>query len=109
MPDAQELFKAGKELMGAGKQEEAVVKLKEALEADPKHILSHLTLCRLLSNLGQHDDAIVHGEKACELDPNDQINFPVLSVTYQKALAATGEMRYMDLAERARDRGMGAQ
>ena len=57
----------------------------------------------------EHDKAIEHGEKACQLDPSDQIHFTVLSVTYQRALAATGDMRYMDLAERARDRGMGAR
>ena len=109
MADAAELFQAGRELMNAGKSDEAVAKLNEALAADANHALSHLTLCRLLSNLGQHDKAIEHGEKACELEPGEQINFTVLSVTYQKALAATGEMKYMELAERARDRGMGAQ
>lgn len=108
MSDAAELFQAGRELMNSGKPEEAVAKLNEALEADPNHAISHLTLCRLLSKLGQHDKAIEHGEKACELEPGEQINFTVLSVTYQKALEATGDMKYMDLAERARDRGTGA-
>lgn len=108
MANANELFKAGKQLMAEGKQEEARAKFDEALAADPNHVLSHLTLCRLLSQMDLHDEAIKHGEKACELEPGDQVNFTVLSVTYQRALAATGDMRYMDLAERARDRGMGA-
>ena len=108
MADVTETFRAGKQLMNDGKQDEAVAKLNEVLESDPEHVLTHLTLCRLLSQMGQHDKAIEHGEKAVSLDPNDPIHFTVLSVTYQKALAATGDMRYMELAERARDRGMGA-
>ncbi|MCA9179600.1 MAG: tetratricopeptide repeat protein [Planctomycetales bacterium] len=107
MSDAHTLFSEGRQLMNAGQHEDALQKLGAALEADPNHALTHLTLCRLLSQLNQHDKAIEHGERACQLEPGEQINFTVLSVTYQKALAATGDMRYMELAERARDRGMG--
>ena len=107
MPDASELFKSAKLHMNEGRLEDALSQFNDALEADPNHVLSHLTLCRLLSQMELHDKAIRHGEKVCQLDDSDPIHFTVLSVTYQRALAATGDLRYMELAERARDRGMG--
>jgi hypothetical protein len=50
---------------------------------------------------GQHDLAIKHSEKACELEPNDAFNFTALSVTYQRAWAGTEDQQYIAKAEEA--------
>lgn len=105
MADANQLYEEGHQLMQEGRNEDAIGKLQEALAADDTHVMSHLTLSRLYSLADKHEDAIRHGERVCELDPSDAIHFTMLSVTYQRALAATGDPRYMELAERARDRG----
>ena len=104
MSDAEALYKAGDQLIRKGEVEPGVAKLREAVAADDSHLLAHLTLSRQLSLLGQHEDAVKHGERACQIDPSDPIHFTVLSVTYQRALAATGNMQFMQLAEDARDR-----
>jgi Flp pilus assembly protein TadD len=55
----------------------------------------------VLQRLGQHEEAIAHARKACELEPNDPFSFTALSVTYQRAFAGTNDMRYIRMAEDA--------
>ena len=35
--------------------------------------------------LAKHDDAIRHGLKVCELEPNEPFSFTAMSVTFQRA------------------------
>ena len=56
---------------------------------------------RLHRSLGQHEDAIQHARRACELEPNDPFSFTALSVTYQRAFAGTNNMQYIRMAEDA--------
>jgi hypothetical protein len=51
--------------------------------------------------LGKVEDAITHGERACELQPNDPQNFRILSVTYRKMFTATQNEAYIHKAEEA--------
>ena len=66
---------------------------------DPDHPLAHLALAVLLGRVGQHDEAVAHGRKACELEPEEAFNFTALSVTFQRAFAGTGNRDYIRLAE----------
>lgn len=92
---------AAEKLKDEGKLDEAVVLLNEILAEEPNHILTHLTLCRILTLQGKFDDAIKHGQKACELEPTDAFNFTALSVTYQRVWAGTQDQKYIQLAEDA--------
>lgn len=95
------LYNQAEALKDAGKNDEAVALLEQILQEDPNHVLSHLTLARIFTLTGKHDQAIVHGLKACELEPNETFNFTAMSVTYQRAFAGTGEKQYIQLAEEA--------
>lgn len=104
MVDPVALYDEADQLKDAGKLDEAVAKLKEALAADANYPLAHAALAVVLQKLGRHDEAIQHAQKVCELDPDDPFSFTALSVTYQRAFAGTNNMHYIRLAEDAMER-----
>ena len=59
--------------------------------------------------MGQHEKAVEHGKKACEIDPNDAFNFTAMSVTYQRAWQGTQRNDYIQLAEDAMARAHALQ
>lgn len=101
MSDVNQLYNAAEQLKDQGKFQEAVDQLRTLLEIDQQHVLTHLALAVLYGKLGRHEDAIAHGQKACEIDPSDAFNFTAMSVTYQRAWQGTQNSRYIQLAEEA--------
>lgn len=101
MADLNQLYKEHEQLKAEGKLEEALAKLEEALTADDKYVMGHLGMAVLLGRMGNHDLAVQHGERACELEPTEPFNFTAMSVTYQRAYAGTGDMSYIQKAEEA--------
>lgn len=101
MTTTKERFKEAETLRDQGKMEEAREVLESILADSPDHVLSHLTLARIFTQLGVHDKACSHAEQACQLEPNEAFNYTILSVTYQKAWAGTQENRFIQLAEDA--------
>ena len=99
MSEIIELENQAEALREEGKYQEAIAKLLELLEKDPKFVRAHLGLSVLYHLTGDYEKSVQHGEKANELEPNDPFNIAALSVTYQRALAATGDMRYKEKAE----------
>jgi Flp pilus assembly protein TadD len=85
MPTQHELYDEADKLKDAGRNEEAVAKLHEALAVDPGYALAHSALAVVYTRLKQHDEAIAHAKKVCELEPNDAFSFTALSVTCQRA------------------------
>lgn len=85
MPTPEEMYNEAEKLKDAGQLEEAVAKLVEITDAYPDYALAHSALAVLYGKLGKHDLAIQHGQKACELEPNDPFSFTAMSVTYQRA------------------------
>ena len=81
--------------------EEAIAGLTSIVDEDAAFVLAHLALARVYTKTGQHDLAIQHAEKACELEPTDSFNFTALSVTYQRAWAGTEDQQYITKAEEA--------
>lgn len=65
-----------------GDLEGAVGVLKEIVQADPKHSLSHSALAVYLQKLHRADEAIQHAIKVTELEPDDPFSFTQLSVIY---------------------------
>jgi len=99
--DIDSMYAQAEKLKDNGESEASIGILKQILEQDANHILSHLTLARLYTLTGQHDLAIAHNQKACELEPSDPFNFTAMSVTYQRAFAGTGDRKYIAMAEDA--------
>ena len=101
MADVYELENEAEKLKDAGDYEGAIAKLQEALEQDESFVRAHLALAVLLGKVGEHEQAVKHGQRACELEPTDSFNFTALSVTYQRAWAGTQNQQYIQLAEEA--------
>jgi len=101
MSDVDELYREADQLKDDGKLEESIAKLNEVLAQDDSHVLSHLALAVVLGRVGEHEKSVVHGQRACEIDPNDAFNFTAMSVTYQRAWAGTQNQQYIQLAEDA--------
>ncbi len=104
MADPVALYDEADKLKDAGKLEEAVAKLTEALAADSNYALAHSALAVVLQKLGRHEEAIQHAQKVCELEPDDPFSFTALSVTFQRAFAGTNNMQFIRMAEDAMER-----
>ena len=101
MSDLHDRYNAVEKEIDAENFEEAIAGLTSIVEEDPAFVLAHLALARVYTKTGQHDLAIQHAEKACELAPDDSFNFTALSVTYQRAWAGTQDQQYITKAEEA--------
>ena len=85
MPTNEQLYDEADRLKDDGKLEEAAAKLLELSAQDPNYALAHSALAVIFGRLKRHDEAIKHGLKACELEPNDPFSFTAMSVTFQRA------------------------
>jgi len=85
MPTNEELYAEHEKLKDGGQLAEAAAKLEEAVSQDPNFALAHSALAVLYGRLQRHDDAIRHGLKVCELEPNEPFSFTAMSVTFQRA------------------------
>jgi len=101
MSDLNALYSEAEKLKDAGNLEESIGKLQEIIEQDDSFILAHLTLAVLYGRVNKHEEAVQHGEKACELEPDESFNFTAMSVTYQRAFAGTQNQQYIQMAEDA--------
>ncbi len=101
MSELMDTYKEAERLKDAGNLEAAIEKLNELLAQEDSHVLSHLCLAVVYGRVGKHEDAVRHGQRACELDPNDPFNFTAMSVTYQRAWQGTQNQQYITLAEEA--------
>ncbi|MEM9645602.1 MAG: tetratricopeptide repeat protein [Planctomycetota bacterium] len=101
MSDIHAKYNDVEKLIDDEKFEDAIAGLQEIISEDDTFVLGHLALARVYTKTGQHGEAIEHGEKACELEPQESFNFTALSVTYQRAWAGTQEQVYIQKAEDA--------
>ena len=109
MSDVNQLYDEAEKLKDQGLLTEAIDRLQELLKVDPNHVLSHLALAVLYGRVGEHEKAIEHGRRACEIDPADAFNFTAMSVTYQRAWQGTQRGEYIQLAEEAMGRAHSLQ
>jgi len=84
MATADALYDEAVTLRDAGDKEAAVQKLKQAVEIDDTHSLSHGLLAKLYADLAMADEAIHHAKRVVELDPEDTFSYTALSVIYQR-------------------------
>ena len=85
MPDSNQRYDEAVALQESGNLEEAIAKLESLVADDPGCVLAHAGLSAFFSKLGRHDEAVGHGAKVCELDPDDAFSFMAMSLICQKA------------------------
>jgi len=104
MSDVSQLYDEADKLKEQGDLEGAATKLQDALVQDENYALAHSALAVVLQRMGQHEEAVKHAARVCELEAEDPFSFTALSVTYQRAYAGTNNMEYIRLAEEAMER-----
>jgi predicted Zn-dependent protease len=85
MPTSADRYDEAIQLQQDGKLEEAVGKLHNLLGTDPKYALAHAALSVFYGRMEKYDEAVEHGKKVCELEPEDPFSFVALSLICQKA------------------------
>lgn len=85
MSTNEELYDQAERLKDEGKLDEAVAVLEQIVAQDASYPLAHSALAVLYGRLRRHDEAIRHGLKVCELEPNEPFSFTAMSVTFQRA------------------------
>ena len=85
MPTVDQLYDEAIALQQAGNLEEAVGKLKGLVAENPDYALAHAALSVFHGKLDQHDEAVEHGRKVCELEPDDSFSFMAMSLICQRA------------------------
>jgi tetratricopeptide (TPR) repeat protein len=101
MANVEELYNEAEQLKSEGNYEACISKLDTLIEQDSNYVLAHLALAVVHGKLGQHEQAVRHGQRACELDSQDPFTFTALSVTFQRAFAGTQNQEFIQLAEDA--------
>ncbi len=101
MADLTAMYNDADRLKDEGKYDEAIEKLTALLAEEENYPLAHLALAVLYGRVGKHEEAVNHGRRACELEPDEPFNFTAMSVTYQRAFAGTQNQDYIRLAEDA--------
>ncbi len=85
MATNEELYNEADRLKDAGKLEESAMVLEQLAQQDPSYALAHSALAVVYGRLKRHEDAIRHGLKVCELEPDEPFSFTAMSVTFQRA------------------------
>jgi predicted Zn-dependent protease len=85
MPTHEEAYDEAIALQQKGDLEGAVGKLHELLKEHPDHALAHAALSVFYSKLEKHDEAVEHGQRVCDLEPEDPFSFVAMSLICQKA------------------------
>ena len=86
MPDTpHQAYDEAIELKEAGKLEAAVAKLEEIIAEHPDYALAHAALSVYYGKLDRHEEAVAHGQKVCDLEPEDPFSHMAMSIVCQKA------------------------
>jgi Flp pilus assembly protein TadD len=85
MASSEERYDQAIALQQAGQMDEAITALQALVTDDPDYALAHSALAVFHSRLEQHELAIEHARKACELESDDPFSYVALSLLCQKA------------------------
>ena len=85
MPTTDDLYDEAIALKEAGELENAIGKLETLLAEHPHYALAHAALSVFCVQADRNDEAIDHGRKVCELEPDDPFSFMAMSMVCQKA------------------------
>ncbi|MGQ9504190.1 MAG: tetratricopeptide repeat protein [Thermogutta sp.] len=85
MTQIDEMYDQAIELQQQGDLQAAIGKLQEILQMDSNYALAHAALSVFYSKSDDHEKAVAHARKVCELEPEDPFSFVALSLICQKA------------------------
>ena len=85
MPTNVAIYEEAVQRQEQGDLDAAVGKLEELVRQAPDYGLAYAALSRFYSLQDKHDEAVAHGQKVCELEPEDPFSFVALSLVCQKA------------------------
>lgn len=101
MPSSDVMYDEAIALQQQGQVEEAIGKLQELLAADPNYALAHSALSVFYSRQDEHDKALEHAQKVCELESDDPFSYVALSLLSQKAGRIAEAERALMMARQA--------
>ncbi len=84
MAENETLYDEAIRLKDEGHIDQAIAKMQELIAQDETYALAHSALAKLLTDTGNHPEAVKHAVRVTELEPNDAFSFTALSVTYQR-------------------------
>ena len=85
MPTIEERYDEAVALQQDGNLEAAAAELERLVADAPDYALAHAGLSAFYSKLARHDEAVEHGRKVCELEPDDAFSFMAMSLVCQRA------------------------
>ncbi|MBN2023353.1 MAG: tetratricopeptide repeat protein [Pirellulales bacterium] len=85
MPTKSEVYDKAIRLHEQGDLDGAVATLESLLADEPDYALAHAALCVFSAQQEQFDKAVAHGQRVCELEPDDPFSFVAMSLICQKA------------------------
>ncbi len=85
MPSIHELYDEAVAVQQQGDLDGAIEKLHALLEQDPSYALAHAALAVFYEKKEEHDKAVEHAKKVCELESEDPFSYVALSLICQKA------------------------
>ncbi len=101
MTDINQQYQQAEELMDQNQNDEATALLEKLIEEKEDYGLAHLALSILYGKKNDVEKALKHGERACELDPNEQINYISLSMLHRRAFMVDQDPNHLHAAEDA--------
>lgn len=96
--EVKELLGQGAQLLKEGKLDEAIAKLKAAVDADPSNIQAHAYLGAAYASDGQGPASVEQFQAAVDLDPTSAVHTFNLGQAFEKA---GSKPRAMDLYQKA--------
>ena len=85
MPTIDERYDEAIKLQESGDLDGAVGALEAVLADQPDYALAHAALSVYYGKQENHDKAVEHAEKMCELEPDDPFSHMAKSIVCQKA------------------------
>lgn len=85
MSTVQEQYDEAIQTAEKGDVTSAVEQLTALAEAEPDYVLAHAALARFYSKLENHEKAVEHAEKVCQLEPEDPFSYVAKSIVCVEA------------------------
>jgi Flp pilus assembly protein TadD len=85
MQTRQDGYAAAEALKDAGQVQEAVAALEKLVAEHPDFALAHSAIAAWCSRLEQHEKAVAHARRVCELEPKEPFSYTALSVYCMRA------------------------
>ncbi len=85
MPTPDELYDQAIDFQQKGDLDAAIARLQDLVAQEPGFALAHSALSVFYSRQEKYDEAIEHGQRVCDLEPEDPFSFVAMSLLCQKA------------------------